>query len=540
MARSLAWKSRLGSPALLLLLAAAPALTGCGGGGSRGGAAAAAAAVTTAGTGQAATGTGTTAPGVTPAGGSGTPGAGVPAPLPLPSGAVGGPRAEGVDVSRWQGTIDWARVAGAGQAFGIARVSDGLNTRDATFATNWAAMKRHGLVRGVYQFFRPTQGAVAQADLLVDAVEAAGGFGPGDLPPVLDLEVRDGLTAAQVNAQADAWLARVTQRTGMRPIIYTSPGFWNPLGAAAKGDSNELWVAHWGVSQPTLPGGWRSWLLWQTSDAGTVPGINGAVDTNLWNGSRDDVRAYAGLPPEGFYRGLAVNSTGRGYWLAGVTGGVFAYGDATARGTAGGQRHPAPFLAIARTPSGLGYWLVRADGRVVGFGDAAELGDLFGRGAAPVLALLPTTTGRGYWLVDRDGAVAPFGDAQGYGAPPRGATVVAAATSRAGRGYYVLTGDGAVHGFGDAVARGDLAGQGLAAPVAGIAASAGDGYWVALADGAVAAFGDAPALTLPARRTAAPVVSITPTLTGRGYWLLATDGTVVAAGDAHDAGPRAR
>lgn len=521
----------LASVSSLALVAA-----GCGGGsGSRGGSTAAPAT-----SGTAATTTGSsTSPGSTPAP--------APAPvtaLPLPSGPTGGPRPRGIDVSRYQGTIDWAAVAGSGVAFGIARVSDGLQSPDATFRRNWDAMKARGLVRGVYQYFRASQDPVQQADYLLAQVDAAGGFGPGDLPPVCDVETRDGMTAAQVVAQTDRWSARILQRTGMQALIYTSPGFWNPLGAPAHDDQNGLWVAHWGVSAPTVPSGWREWSFWQTSATGTVPGISGAVDTDLWNGSLEGLRAYAGARQAGFHRALAVNSTGRGYWTASVDGGVLAFGDATFRGTGGGRRHPQPVLGIVRSPSGLGYWLFRADGVVLAFGDATHQGDLAGQApAAPIGAMAATASGRGYWLFGRDGKVRPFGDARALGEPATlSGEVVGAAATPSGLGYWLATAQGVVHAFGDATALGDLSARATSGPVTAIAATpSGRGYWLAQADRVVHAFGDAPALSYGgARTTTAPVVGITASLTGRGYWLVADDGTVFPVGDAVDGGLRAR
>lgn len=523
---------------LLTLIVAAISSTACSGS-SRSGSGGA----TTAG---ATSGTAATTSGAGGNGGS-TTGGSTPAKvtaLPLPSGAVGGPRARGIDVSYYQGTIDWAQVAGAGISFGITRVSDGLTFQDPQFRRNWDTMKARGLVRGVYQFFRPGQDPVQQADALLAQIDAAGGFGPGDLPPVCDLEVRDGRTAAQINAATAAWLARIEARTGLHGLIYTSPGFWNPLGAPSYEETNDLWVAHWGVNTPLVPNSWREWTFWQTSATGRVAGIAGDVDTDLYHGDRDDLRAYAAERLPGYFRGLACDSTGQGYWVMGKTGGVLPFGDATFRGTAGGARHPEPFIGILRTPRGLGYWLYRADGVVVGFGDAAHHGDRAAAGvSAPVTAMAATSTGQGYWLFTRDGQVHAFGDARALGGPTSpGNEVVAAAATPSGMGYRVVDADGVVHPFGDASPEGDLSGRALTSPVTGIAGTpSGRGYWLVQADGTVSAFGDAPALTYAGNRsTSAPVVAIEPTLTGRGYWLLADDGVVFPVGDAVDAGLRAR
>ncbi|MEZ0227233.1 MAG: glycoside hydrolase family 25 protein [Planctomycetota bacterium] len=201
-----------------------------------------------------------------------------------------GSQASGVDVSKWQGSIDWPQVAASGKDFAIVRVSDGTGYNDEYFDRNWKGVKDAGMVRGAYQFFRPTQDPVAQANLFCDRI---GKLAPGDLPPVLDLEVTDGAGSEQIARNVAAWADVVEKRLGVKPIIYVSPGFWSGLNPKPKVDGIDLWVAHWGVSSPDIPAGWSGWKFWQTSSTGSVPGISGNVDTNLFNGSVADLKKYA-------------------------------------------------------------------------------------------------------------------------------------------------------------------------------------------------------------------------------------------------------
>ena len=101
---------------------------------------------------------------------------------------------EGVDVSYYDATVDWAAVKASGRQFAIARVSDGTGFMDPKFSTNWSGIKAAGMVRGVYQFFRPEESATGQADLLLSHM---GNLEAGDLPPVLDVEVTDGVSHGQ-------------------------------------------------------------------------------------------------------------------------------------------------------------------------------------------------------------------------------------------------------------------------------------------------------------------------------------------------------
>jgi lysozyme len=193
----------------------------------------------------------------------------------------------GVDVSQFQGQIDWVQVREAGFLFGFARCSSGL-TEDSQFAANYEGMRKAKMIRGAYQYFRPSLDPVAQANLILDRM---GKLMPDDLPPVLDVESTDGLTAAAIGDAVRAWVSTVVERTGSAPIIYTSARFWGFLGLTSNFDAL-LWVAQWNVALPhPLPAGWTDWSFWQDTDSGSVPGIAGAVDLNWWNGTLQDLRA---------------------------------------------------------------------------------------------------------------------------------------------------------------------------------------------------------------------------------------------------------
>ena len=95
-----------------------------------------------------------------------------------------GSTVDGIDVSHYDGTVDWAQVKGAGYVFGIAKATEGLTFSDSQFAVNWAAMKEAGLVRGGYHFFRPLDDGAQQADFFLSKIGTR--FAEGDLPPILD------------------------------------------------------------------------------------------------------------------------------------------------------------------------------------------------------------------------------------------------------------------------------------------------------------------------------------------------------------------
>ena len=122
------------------------------------------------------------------------------------------------------------------------KATEGTTFVDPTFATNWQNAGQAGVIRGAYHFFRPAVDAVAQADHFVDT---AGVPVAGDLPMAIDLEATDDLAGAQVGAGALAFLQRVEQITGRKPLIYTSARFMTEIGNPAGFESYTLWVANW-------------------------------------------------------------------------------------------------------------------------------------------------------------------------------------------------------------------------------------------------------------------------------------------------------
>lgn len=211
---------------------------------------------------------------------------------------------EGIDVSYWQGSIDWSQVAAAGIDFAFIRVTHGLGTIDTRFDANWAGARANGIIRGAYQYFEPGDDPLEQADLFL---ELMGELEEGDLPPVLDVEERGSLTPAQMTAAIHVWMDRVSSATGRTPIIYAGKYFWNDHVGSADFADHPLWIAQWNVECPDLPAAWGDWVFHQTSATGSIPGISGDVDTDLFNGTYDELLAFAAgevvpcepVPPDG-------------------------------------------------------------------------------------------------------------------------------------------------------------------------------------------------------------------------------------------------
>ncbi len=195
----------------------------------------------------------------------------------------------GVDVSSYQGSVNWSSVKAAGISFGFAKATEGTTLRDSTFAANWSGMKAAGVVRGAYHFFHPNESATTQANFVVSTV---GALGAGDLPIVLDFEVLDGVSESTAVADAVTFLRAVSSATGKTAIVYMGSEFLS--GSYSALSAYPVWVANYGVTCPGLPSEWGAWTFWQNGDSGNVSGISGGTDIDVFNGSLSALTAFAG------------------------------------------------------------------------------------------------------------------------------------------------------------------------------------------------------------------------------------------------------
>ena len=197
----------------------------------------------------------------------------------------------GIDVSKFQGTIDWPTIAPHAQ-FAYIKATEGATIVDKKFAANWAAAKGR-LLRGAYHYLTWKTTPEAQADNFLAAV---GPLDPGDLPPVLDLEEMAGidqLTIPERAARVLRWLERVRTALKRIPVLYVQKSFM----VAKFGDGPffkdfPLFVVDISQSPPRLPGAWTTWTFWQHSHTGTRPGVTGPLDLDRFNGSLSDLLTF--------------------------------------------------------------------------------------------------------------------------------------------------------------------------------------------------------------------------------------------------------
>ncbi len=195
------------------------------------------------------------------------------ATLPRPTAGSGPPPETGLDVSYHSGRVDWHAAAAHGHGFALTLATAGDDFRDPFFAAHWERMRQAGLIRGAYHFFVTADDPAEQAHTFLSHVT----FEPGDLAPVVDIETLGGTPPADLPDRLHTFLATVENAVGVAPILYTGPAFWNDHMNDAFG-GYPLWIAQYGVTQPTVPTGWSGWHLWQYRGNADLPDVAPVVD----------------------------------------------------------------------------------------------------------------------------------------------------------------------------------------------------------------------------------------------------------------------
>lgn len=186
----------------------------------------------------------------------------------------------GVDVSHHQKVIEWDSVAVKEPVdFAFVKATEGHDFVDSLFCRNWDELKRLGIRRGAYHFFRAYGCGDEQANLFLSQVDMA----PGDLAPVLDLECLDGIAPEVMVNEARIWLEVVETQLGVKPIIYSNQHFYETY-LSGHLDGFPLWIARYSEDKPLLATG-RNWDFWQFSNEGCIDGICKKVDLNVFPGT---------------------------------------------------------------------------------------------------------------------------------------------------------------------------------------------------------------------------------------------------------------
>lgn len=189
----------------------------------------------------------------------------------------------GIDISHYQASIDWEQVRNASLnndpiRFVIIKATEGTNLMDDNFNENFYEAKQNDLIRGAYHFYIPNADAKKQAQFFLRQVHLE----PGDLPPVLDVEKIGDQTPEQLKKSVKTWLDLVEAKYHVKPILYTGYRFKMDYLNDSIFRQYPYWIAHYYVEKLEYK---DSWVMWQHTDCGRVPGIRGQVDCNIFNGT---------------------------------------------------------------------------------------------------------------------------------------------------------------------------------------------------------------------------------------------------------------
>ena len=195
----------------------------------------------------------------------------------------------GIDISHYQGEIDWNSLRGATREgcpwrFIMIKATEGSSRLDENFKENFYQARENGYIRGAYHFWSNMSSARSQAYHFLQKVHLQ----KGDLPPVLDVEHKPAdKSVEEFQQDVLTWLHIVEDKYHVKPILYTYYKFKEQYLSTPVFEDYPYWIAHYYVDKVEYRGPWK---FWQHTDVGRLPGIKGYVDFNIYNGSYYDLK----------------------------------------------------------------------------------------------------------------------------------------------------------------------------------------------------------------------------------------------------------
>ena len=194
----------------------------------------------------------------------------------------------GIDVSHHQGLIPWEEVKGGEIRFAFIKATEGTGHTDSYFSYNWQGAERAGLLRGAYHFFSMGSSGKEQAEYYISVVPPEA----YSLPPVIDIEVSLKHEPYSIRREVEDMSEALEAHYGKIPILYMDGNTYNHVYKGHQ-PSNPIWYREIWYRPLLVP-----WRFWQYSDRGSVPGIQGNVDLNVFRGTLEDLYALAGYNPD--------------------------------------------------------------------------------------------------------------------------------------------------------------------------------------------------------------------------------------------------
>ena len=188
----------------------------------------------------------------------------------------------GFDVSEYQGKIAWEEIKTIEDTFQLKfvfiRATAGNNKVDSRFKQNWKNAKENGFLRGAYHYYRPNENSIEQATNFIKTVKLQ----KGDFPPVLDIEnLPKTQSIDSLKVGLKRWLTKVENHYNIKPIIYSGESYYKDF-LADEFEGYTFWIANYNFFVEDIK---DHWAFWQFTEKGTVPGIQGPVDINIYNGT---------------------------------------------------------------------------------------------------------------------------------------------------------------------------------------------------------------------------------------------------------------
>ncbi len=206
----------------------------------------------------------------------------------------------GMDVSNYQGNINWPATKAAGASFVYIKATESTTYQNAYFAQQYTGSYYAGLIRGAYHFALPDRSSGATQALYFLAHGGGWSADGHTLPPMLDLEYNPygsnvcfNLTPSQMVAWVQDFSQTMYAHSGRYPVIYTTENWWDYCTNynASFGSTNPLFIARYASTVGPMPAGWSYQSLWQYNDHGPFPG-----DADVFNGSASQLLAFSGQP----------------------------------------------------------------------------------------------------------------------------------------------------------------------------------------------------------------------------------------------------
>lgn len=193
----------------------------------------------------------------------------------------------GIDVSQYQGKIDWDNVEAIEEQFElkfvIVRATAGSRKVDLKFKKNWSNLTESMYIQGAYHYYRPDENSTDQANNFIKNVKLR----KGHLPPILDIEkMPKGQSMDKLKEGLQNWLTIVEKNYGVKPIIYTGEKYYEDF-LQEDFPNYQFWIANYNPWKEKIE---AEYLMWQFTEKAQLHGINELVDVNVFNGNVADLK----------------------------------------------------------------------------------------------------------------------------------------------------------------------------------------------------------------------------------------------------------